>query len=163
MKKTISIMCLLSFLTLTMPVQALTVKDGVDITIMPNGLTSTKDVRDYNIQASIKDDVIYNGVKIFKSSDKAILTLQDYEKAGCWGNGGKLLVANGYAYDTKGNKRKISFTKQIEGHDKNWVKGTCAAGLILWPLLLFGFVKGGEAKLMPKDEINATTMSSFEF
>ena len=66
-------------------------------------------------------------------------------------------------YDTKGNKRKISFTKQIEGHDKNWVKGTCAAGIILWPLLLFGFVKGGEAKLMPKDEIYATTMSTFEY
>ena len=88
---------------------------------------------------------------------------QDFEKAGAWGVGGKLLVANGYAYDTKGNKRKISFTKQIEGHDKNWVKGTCAAGIILLPLLLFGFVKGGEAKLMPKDEIYATTMSTFEY
>ena len=163
MKKTIATMCLMSLLTITMPVQALTVKDGVDITIMPNTVTTTKDLRDYNIQATIKDDVVYQGVTIFKSGDKAILTVQDFEKAGAWGVGGKLLVANGYAYDTKGNKRKISFTKQIEGHDKNWVKGTCAAGIILWPLLLFGFVKGGEAKLMPKDEIYATTMSTFEY
>lgn len=163
MKKIIAAICLISLLTVSMPVQALTVKDGIDITVIPKGLTTTKDIRDYNIQATIKDDVIYQGVKIFKSGDKANLTIQDFEKAGAWGNGGKLLVANGYAYDTKGNKRKISFTKQIQGHDKNWVKGTCAAGIILWPLLLFGFVKGNEAKLMPKDEIYTTTMSSFEY
>ena len=163
MKKIIATMCLMSLLTITAPVQALTVKDGVDITIMLNTVTTTKDIRDYNIQATIKEDVIYKGVKIFQEGDKAILTVQDYEKAGFWGNGGELLVSNGYAYDTKGNKRKIMYSKKIEGKDKNWVKGTCAAGLILWPLLLFGFVKGGEAKLMPKDEIFATTMTSFEY
>ena len=163
MKKTIATMCLMSLLTITMPVQALTVKDGVDITVVPNAVTTTKDMRDYNIQATIKEDVIYKGVKIFQEGDKAILTVQDYEKAGFWGNGGELLVSNGYAYDTKGNKRKIMYSKKIEGEAKNWVKGTCAAGLFLWPLLLFGFVKGGEAKLMPKDEIFATTMTSFEY
>ena len=163
MKKTIATMCLMSLLTITMPVQALTVKDGVDITVVPNAVTTTKDMRDYNIQATIKEDVIYKGVKIFQEGDKAILTVQDYEKAGFWGNGGELLVSNGYVYDTKGNKRKIMYSKKIEGKDKNWVKATCAAGIILWPLLLFGFVKGGEAKLMPKDEIFATTMTSFEY
>ena len=107
MKKTIATMCLMSLLTITMPVQALNVKDGVDITVVPNAVTTTKDMRDYNIQATIKEDVIYKGVKIFQEGDKAILTVQDYEKAGFWGNGGELLVSNGYAYDTKGNKRKI--------------------------------------------------------
>ena len=123
MKKTIATMCLMSLLTITMPVQALTVKDGVDITVVPNAVTTTKDMRDYNIQATIKEDVIYKGVKIFQEGDKAILTVQDYEKAGFWGNGGELLVSNGYAYDTKGNKRKIMYSKKIEGKDKNWVKG----------------------------------------
>ncbi len=55
------------------------------------------------------------------------------------------------------------YSKKIEGENKIWIKRTCAAGIILWPLLLFGFVKGGEAKLMPKDEIFATTMTSFEY
>ena len=163
MKKTIATMCLMSLVTITMPVQALTVKDGVDITVIPNATTTTKDMSEYNIQASIKEDVIYKGVKIFQEGDKAILTVQDYEKAGFLGNGGELLVSNGYAYDTKGNKRKIMYSKKIEGKDKNWVKVACATGLLLWPLLLFGFVKGGEAKLMPKDEIFATTMTSFEY
>ena len=80
MKKTIATMCLMSLLTITMPVQALTVKDGVDITVVPNAVTTTKDMRDYNIQATIKEDVIYKGVKIFQEGDKAILTVQDYEK-----------------------------------------------------------------------------------
>ena len=65
MKKTIATMCLMSLLTITMPVQALTVKDGVDITVVPNAVTTTKDMRDYNIQATIKEDVIYKGAKIF--------------------------------------------------------------------------------------------------
>jgi len=54
MKKTIATMCLMSLLTITVTVQALTVKDGVDITIMSNAVTTTKDIRDYNIQATNK-------------------------------------------------------------------------------------------------------------
>ena len=57
MKKTIAAMCLMSLLIITMSVQALTVKDGVDITVVPNAVTTTKDMRDYNIQATIKEDV----------------------------------------------------------------------------------------------------------
>ena len=44
MKKTIATMCLMSLLAVTMPVQALTVKDGVDITVVPNAVTTTKDM-----------------------------------------------------------------------------------------------------------------------
>ncbi len=97
MKKTIATICLMNLLTIIMPVKALTVKDGVDITVVPNAVTTTKDLRDYNIQATIKEDVIYKRGKIFQEGDKAILTVQDYEKAGFWGNGGELLVSNGYA------------------------------------------------------------------
>lgn len=163
MKKIIANLCLVCLLTICIPVQALTVKEGTEIVVVPNAITTSKKIEEYKIQATISEDVLYKGVKIFKSGDKAILTIQDFEKAGFFGNGGKLLIANGYAFDAKGNKRKISFTKNIEGKDKTWVKVTTAAGLLLWPLLLFGFVKGGEAKLMPKDEIFATTMSTFEF
>lgn len=163
MKRFFTLLCLLCFFAAVTPVHALTVKDGVEIVVVPNEVVTTKDLRDYNIRATIQGDVVYKGVKIFKDGDKAILTVQDFEKASYWGNGGEMLVSNGYAFDTKGNKRKISFSKKIEGKEKGWVKGVCAAGLLLWPLLLFGFVKGGDAKLMPKDEIWATTMSSFEY
>ncbi len=163
MKRIIVLVCMVTFLNCFIPVWAFTVKEGLDITILPNTLTSTEDIRDFSINAVIKEDVFYNGNKIFKAGDKALLMIQDYKPAGCWGIGGKLLVANGYAYDAKGNKRRISFSKNINGHDKNWVKGVCCAGLLLWPLLLFGFIKGEEAKLMNKDEIYAITMNSFEF
>lgn len=163
MKRIFALFCVVAFLNCFLPVSAFTVQDGLDITIIPNTLTSSGKIRDFSINATIKEDVFYKGNKIFKAGDKAILTVQDYKPAGCWGVGGKLLVANGYAYDIKGNKRRIVFSKNINGHDKNWVKGICCVGIIMWPFLLFGFVKGEEAKLMNKDEIFATTMNSFEF
>lgn len=163
MKRYISSFCLICLFLACAPAQALIVKDGIEIVVVPNSITTSKKIPDYNLQATIAEDVFYKGVKIFSSGDKAILTVQDSEKAGFFGNGGSLLVANGYAYDVKGNKRKISFTRNIDGKDKTWPKVLCTTGILLWPLLLFGFVKGGEAKLLPKDVITALTMSSFEF
>lgn len=163
MKKLISLLCLLGILCMNNAVYAsILVKEGTDITIIPNiSVTSKNPANQY--QATIKDDVIVNGVKIFQAGDKAVFNIADYEKAGCWGIGGNITIANGYAYDIKGDKHKILVTRKFDGKDKNWVKGTCAAGLLLWPLLLFGFVHGNEAKILPNTEIDATLANQFDF
>ena len=74
MKKTIATMCLMSLLTITMPVQALTVKDGVDITIMPNTVTTTKDLRDYNRFVEVLDEF----KKFYNLEDYSVKQLDMY-------------------------------------------------------------------------------------
>lgn len=163
MKRFISLICLLTFLANALPVYSLTVKENLELTLTPVNVTSTEYISTYDIPAVIKDDVFYKGVKVFKSGDKAILKISDYEENGAWGKGGKILLTGGYAYDSKGNKVKVSFIRNIKGKDKRWVIGVCCAGILLWPLLLFGLVKGKDAKLTPMHEINAITSNSFEF
>lgn len=163
MKKFISSICLLTFLINALPAHTLTVKENLEIILTPISVISTKKIYTYDIPAIIKDDVFYKGVKIFQSGDKAILKLADYDNNGAFGKSGKLFLSGGYAYDTKGNRVKISFTRQIEGESKRWVIGVCAVGILFIPLLLFGFIKGEDAKLTPMNEINATTSNSFEY
>ena len=164
MKKIISLMCLVAFCNLFSPLVACAVQVPADTEVV---LVSTRGVTSKNpdnvIQMNIKENVIINGVKVFRVDDKATINIVDYEKAGYWGNAGEIIIGNGYVFDAKGNKHKISINKKIEGKEKVWVKGVCCAGLLLWPLLLFGFVKGGEAKITPALEMYATTSSAFKF
>jgi hypothetical protein len=164
MKKLFSILCLIALCNLYTPLVASAVQVPADteITLISQqGVTSKNP--DNTIPMHIKEDVIINGVTVFKADGRATLNLVDSEKAGFFGNPGEMTISNGYAYDTKGNKHKIIVTKKFEGRDKTWVKVTTAAGLLLWPLLLFGFVKGNEAKLTPAIEIYATTSSAFNY
>lgn len=164
MKKIICSLCLVAFCNLYTPLMANAVFVPADTEIT---LTSTQGVTSKNpnnvIQMNIKDDVIIGGEKVFEADGRATLNIVDYEKAGFFGNGGEFTIGNGYVYDTKGGKHKVVLTQKFEGKDKTWVKATTAVGLILWPLLLFGFVRGGEAKLTPARELYVTTSSGFEF
>ena len=164
MKKILVLFCLVAFCNLYSPLvaNALQVPADTEITLTSvNGVTSKNP--DNVIQMQITEDVIINGVKVFAADGKATLNIVDYESAGFFGNGGEMTIGNGYVYDTKGVKHKIVLTKKFEGKDKTWVKVTTAAGLILWPLLLFGFVKGGEAKLTPNIELTVNTSSAFTY
>lgn len=161
MKKIIISLLCLGFIG--MPVGAVTVPDGTDVSIVPDTGFTSKTVPNTTIKATIKDDVIIDGVQVFKAGDNATFTVADYEKAGAWGNGGEITLGNGYAYDVNGNKHKILLSHKIEGKDKNWVRVTCVCGVLLWPLLLFGFVHGNEAKVNSGLELNTTTAGSFEF
>ncbi len=164
MKKILSLICLVAFCNLYTPLMASAVQVPADTEIT---LVSVQGVTSKNpnnvIQMNIKDDVVIDGVTVFKADGRATLNVVDFEKAGFFGNAGEFTVSNGYAYDAKGNKHKILLTQKFEGKDKTWVKATTAVGLLLWPLLLFGFVKGGEAKLIPSRELYATTSSSFKY
>lgn len=162
MKKILASLVLLMLISAQTTTYALTVPDGTDVFIVPDNGVNSKNIVSSTIKATIKEDVLVNNEIVFRAGDKATFTIQDYEKAGAWGNGGEITIGNGYATDVNGSKRKILISQKIEGKDKTCVKGTCACGLILWPLLLFGFVHGGEAKINSGYEITATTAGSFD-
>lgn len=163
MKKIITSLCILALLNFYNPALATVKVPSGTIVLLKLDQTVTSKNPIESQSATIIEDVIINGVKIFKAGDKATISVTDYQKAGCWGNGGKLYLGNGYAYDTKGNRQKILYSAKMEGQEKVWVKGACAAGIILWPLLLFGFVHGNQAVVTTSKELETTIASQFEF
>ena len=164
MKKILALFCLVAFCNLYTPLaaNALQVPADTEITLIATQGVTSKNPNN-TIPMNIKDDVVINGVTVFKADGRATLNVVDFEKAGFFGNPGEFTVSNGYVYDAKGNKHKVLLTQKFEGKDKTWVKATTAVGLILWPLLLFGFVKGNEAKLNPSRELYVTTSSAFQY
>lgn len=163
-KKIISVFCLIAFISMYTPVFAVNVPANTSIFISPVDTVTSKDQNVSTVICNIKDDVIIDGVVVFKAGDKAELHLGEVEKARCWGRGGKMLISNGFAYDVNGQKHKILFTKNVYGEDKTWPKTCGVVSLFfLWPLALFGFVHGGQAQVSATTEIETFLASQFEF
>lgn len=137
---------------------------NTSIYISPIDTVTSKDKNVDNIDATILEDVVINNTLIFRVGDKANLHIGEIEKAHCWGNPGKLVVSNGYAYDVKGNKHKIMISKNYYGEEKTWPKACGVISIfLLWPLALCGFVHGGQAVVSALSEIETTLSSQFYF
>lgn len=155
--------CFVGFNSNCMAAKVLVPAD-TSINISPINTVTSKDKNVNNIDAIISEDVVVNNTLIFRAGDKANLYIGEIEKAHCWGNPGKLVVSNGYAYDVKGNKHKILISQNYYGEEKTWPK-TCVviSIFLLWPLALCGFVHGGQAIISASSEIETTLSSQFYF
>lgn len=165
MKKIISLLLLFAFTTMYNPALAsVKVPANTSIQISPVETVTSKDSAVDTINCEIIDDVVVDGVTIFKTGAKAQLHIGELEKSKCWGKAGKMTIVNGFAYDVKGEKHKILLNKNCYGEEKTWPK-TCGAISIffLFPLALFGFVHGGEAKLSSSLQLETNLASEFAF
>lgn len=118
-----------------------------------------------SISAIIAEDVYVNNVKVFQEGDRASLNVISAKKAGFVGIPGEITISGGKVYDTKGIAHRVDYTAQLEGEEKTWPKVMLGCGIfiILAPLALFGFVKGGQAKVLPTTIIDTRLISEFEF
>lgn len=117
------------------------------------------------IKARIVEDVIIDGTVIFRSGDKASFNVADFEKSSYLGVAGNLEVYNGVVYDTKGTRHKVLVNEKFYGKNRIWVQVVSSLSLtiILFPLALFAFIHGSEAKVTPSTELNTVLQSSFEY
>ena len=76
-----------------------------------------------------------------------------------------MLISGGKVYDANGEERRIDYNQQIVGKEKTWPKVCLVCGLfiILAPLVLFGFVKGGQAEIQTVTVLNTRTVTTFKF
>ena len=167
MKKIVSLFCLFAFLLISHPAQAIVnVKSG---TIIPIALVQTETsktvVAGGTIDATVAEDVVVDGTVVFKEGDKASLNVIHAKKAGFVGIPGEITISGGKIYDAKGDAHRVDYSVRVEGEEKTWPKVMlgCGVFIILAPLALFGFVKGGQAKLFSNNIINTTLMSEFKF
>lgn len=171
MKKVLSVFLLLAFVNLYTPVfatsettESINIPANTSIFIKPIETVTSKDMTIDAINGTIANDVIVDGNIIFKSGAKATLHIGEIQKARCWGNPGKLVVVNGFAYDVNGEKHKIVITRNYYGEERAWTKTVGVVSIFfLWPLALFGFVHGGQATVSSGAEIETNLASQFEF
>jgi hypothetical protein len=168
MKKILCLFLLIAFVNMYSPVLAKTieVKEGTRVPItVQSEYTSKNVIAGQKINAVIDEDVIINNVTIFKKGDNAILNISDAKKAGFIGIPGMVEVVNGSVTDMHGDKHSIDFNQKIVGEEKTWPKVCVGCGIfvILAPLVLFGFVKGGQAKISPSKIIEVSTRNDFGF
>lgn len=169
MKKIFSLFLLIVFLNVYTPVLAasIEVREGTRVPITVTSEYTSKTIESgQRINAIIEDDVKINNVIVFKKGDNAILNISDVKKAGFVGMSGMMEIVNGSVTDIHGEKHSIDFEQTIVGEEKNWPKACVGLGVItvvLIPLALFGFVRGGQAKISPSKVIEVSIRNNFEF
>lgn len=98
------------------------------------------------IEGRLVNDVNVNGKTLIKAGSDTYLFVKDASSSRLAGNGGIIQIENGYIVYGD-NRYMIDYTETINGKEKEWVKVTTSAGIILFPLLLAGFIKGGQAEI----------------
>lgn len=98
-----------------------------------------------NIPAELVSDIYVNNKTKFKKGDSVYLIPTKIEKRGLAGQGGYIEIRRGFIKDQNGKEYPILLHQKIKGEDKDWVIVCMGFGIILLPLLFFGFVKGKSA------------------
>ena len=141
------------------------VKEGTRIPVVVTCLKTSKNtVAGEKINAKIQNDIKINGVVIFKKDDNAIINVSDVKKSGFVGNPGEILLVNGNITDANGNTHNIEYQHKITGEEKTYPKVLLGVSIFfLFPLALFGFVKGGDAKVVQHTPIDVSLRNGFDF
>lgn len=167
MRKTIIYFLLIAIFSMYNPVfaQTIEIKEGTRIPLTVKAEHSSKNVEaGQNVNAIIDEDVIVNDVTVFKKGDNATIKVSDVKKAGFVGTPGEIQLINGEVVDALGNKHSIEYNQKITGEEKTYPKVLLATSVFfLFPLALFGFVKGGQAKISPNKVIDVSVRHSFEY
>ena len=168
MKKFISMLLLTMFLNIpgTVLAKSVTVKSSTSIPVtFAKEITSKTVESGQKAEAMIAEDVVIDDVLVFKKGDRAYLNVSDTKKAGFVGSPGQLFLVNGQVYDVNGVMHGIDFNRKFVGEEKTWPKVCLGCGLliILAPIALFGFVKGGQAKITTGQIIDVNLRNDFTF
>jgi hypothetical protein len=167
MKKIIALFLMFAFCNVYSPVlAAVKVKSNTVVPITLEKMETSKTViAGGTINAIVAEDVLVDGVKVFQEGDKAFLNVINVKKAGFVGIPGEMTISGGKVFDTKGVAHRVDYISQIEGEEKTWPKVMvgCGVFIILAPLALFGFVKGGQAKMSPSTVIDTRITSEFTY
>jgi len=168
MKNLIVVLLLLGILNINCCyAKTVKVKSGTPIDfVMTKSVSSEDAVEGEKIPISVDDDVIIDGIKVFKKGDKGFLYISEVDDNAFWGRGGKIIIDRGKVFDTAGQEHRIEFIKQYAGKDVTWAPVVASLGLatiILFPLGLFGFVKGKSAKIRMNVPLECNTLDDFTF
>lgn len=156
----------LFFISNPLLAQTIEISSGTTVPLTVTDEYSSKNIMPgQKIQAIVEDDVNIKGTNVFKKGNSATINISDVKKAGFMGIPGELYIVNGEVTDNNGIKHGIEYNEKITGVEKTWPKACFGCGMliILAPIALFGFVKGGQAKILPNKVINVQVRNDFRY
>lgn len=164
----LSLLLVFQFSILNVSAKTITtkVKAGTTIPIALETEQTSKTVAvGHKLQAIIQEDVVVDNIVVFKKGDKATLNVVQNKKAGFVGIPGEMTISGGNIFDANNESHLIDFTQNYVGKEKTWPKVclVCGVFIILAPLALFGFVKGGQAEIQPNMILQVRTVQEFDF
>ncbi|MBE7712431.1 MAG: hypothetical protein E7Z87_01660 [Cyanobacteria bacterium SIG26] len=145
--------------------QTVTVKTGTSIPVIALVPKNSKQISSgEKIEAVIDSDIKVGETLVFKKGDRASLIVVQAKKAGFVGIPGEIVIAGAEVYDTNNDAHRVEAYQTFIGEEKTWPKVMMGISIfLLFPLALFGFVKGGQAEVKPYIPINTRTTQDFEF
>lgn len=129
-----------------------TVKSNTNISVVSKKAYSSKNISTgEKIECVIVEDVVVDNQTVFKKGGHATLNVINSKKAKFVGIPGEITIAGGEVFDTNNQGHMVTINQVITGEEKIWPKVCLCCGIfiILAPLALFGFVKGGQAEISP--------------
>ena len=146
-KKIISLCLLIAFISVQQVVFANEIPKGTKALVQLENSYKGKQLNiGDRLDCRLINDVKVNGKTIIHSGSKVDLFIKDAESSHFAGGGGLIIIENGVVY-AQDKRYMFDISETVNGKDKEWVKVTVCTGIILWPLLLFAFVKGSQAKI----------------
>lgn len=142
------------------------VPSGTTIRIVSEKLQNSKNLTSGDkLEAIIQQDVVIDDIIIFKRGDRATLNVSHAKKAGFIGIPGELIISGGEVVDANNQAHLVDFSRSYIGEEKTWPKVClgCGVFIILAPLALFGFVKGGQAEIRPNVTIDVKLLQNFGY
>jgi hypothetical protein len=113
----------------------ITVPAGTRVPISIYNSVSSDNLRTSDmISATIRQDVLSNGVLIFKHGDNATLNVEKARSSGGHGRAGLLSINGGRVWDTNGQEHPINLSVQAKGHSK---RGGAIIATVLGVLFVF--------------------------
>lgn len=144
----------------------ISVPSGTTVRIISEKMQNSKNLTAGDkLEAIIQQDVIIDDVAVFKRGDRAILNVSHAKKAGFVGIPGELVISGGEIIDANNKNHLVDFNQSYVGDEKTWPKVClgCGVFIVLAPLALFGFVKGGQAEIRPNLPIDVRLLQDFNF
>ena len=129
-----------------------TVKSNTNISIASKEARNSKNLSTgEKIECVIMEDVIVDSQTVFQRGGRASLNVVNSKKDKFVGIPGEITIAGGEVFDTNNQGHMVTINQVITGEEKTWPKVCLGCGIfiILAPLALFGFVKGGQAEILP--------------
>lgn len=142
------------------------VPSGTTVRIISEKMQNSKNLTSGDkLEAIIQQDIIIDDVVVFKRGDRATLNVSHAKKAGFVGIPGELVISGGEIVDANNQTHLVDFSRSYVGDEKTWPKVClgCGVFIILAPLALFGFVKGGQAEIRPNLPIDVRVLQDFNF
>jgi len=135
----------------------ISLNSGLTIPIVFTNQVNSKNVRKGDtLPIIINQDVVIDGIVIFKKGSQGVAFIEDSKTARTFGRPGSIDIETGKLTDVYGNEHTVGLSSHSVGNScTSAIILPIISAVILWPLVFFAFKKGDEVSIPAGKIFNA--------